>query len=218
MTNETILIIGSNQKEADALISEKIKRNGIKGLNNPDLLTLIPVGKSIGIDQVKSARAFLSKKPISATCKLLIIKEGGKLTHEAQNALLKTLEEPNKSSQIIIVANKETELIPTVLSRCKKIRVGESEQIPGEINKLAKHFLNETTGGRLSTIDEHKDIFTDRELTVWFINSLISIARADLNKNSIKFLELCQKVEKDIKTTNVNPRLAVEYLATSELM
>jgi DNA polymerase III subunit delta' len=60
-------------------------------------------------------------KPLESDKKILIIENGDNILEEAQNKLLKTLEEPNANVYIIILASSETKLLQTVISRMKKI-------------------------------------------------------------------------------------------------
>lgn len=64
----------------------------------------------------------LNKAPFSAPCKVAIIPEADSLNQDAQNVLLKTLEEPSSNTIIILIAEKTSEFLPTVLSRCRLIR------------------------------------------------------------------------------------------------
>ena len=95
-------------------------------LNNthPDILILeIQEDKnSLTINQARSAIDFLSYKPQIGKCRVLIIDEAENLTDEAQNALLKILEEPPKDSLVILTSSQIQRLLPTVLSRVFPIR------------------------------------------------------------------------------------------------
>jgi DNA polymerase-3 subunit delta' len=55
--------------------------------------------------------------------RVVLISEADKLTTEAQNALLKVLEEPPAKTSIILTTDSETNLLPTILSRLQKINV-----------------------------------------------------------------------------------------------
>lgn len=74
---------------------------------------------SIGVDEVRSqiARDVIIK-PYSSKYKIYIVDEAEKLTEEAQNALLKTIEEPPAYVVILLLTNNISALLPTVRSRC----------------------------------------------------------------------------------------------------
>ncbi len=88
---------------------------------HPDIKLIEPEdGKTIKIDQIRQAIEFLKLK--SSKGKVLIIDQAEKMTVEASNALLKTLEEPPESTLIILITSNHNRLLPTIVSRCKKIR------------------------------------------------------------------------------------------------
>jgi hypothetical protein len=95
------------------------KRIGQK--NHPDLLVIEPDGLTIKIEKIREAIQFLSLKAFRLENKFLVIKDAQNLTHEAANAFLKTLEEPPKNSFIALCTSKQEGLLPTIISRCRKI-------------------------------------------------------------------------------------------------
>ncbi len=82
-------------------------------------------GKSIGIDAIRGLERFLSLKvPVTAPLnRVIIIEDAHFLSGEAQNALLKTLEEPPAGTCIILTVNYGHALLPTVRSRLQHIAV-----------------------------------------------------------------------------------------------
>lgn len=85
----------------------------------PDLHLLAPTGRpSIGIEQVRALTQVLTLRPYTAAgTRIVIIDEAQQLTPEAQNALLKLIEEPPPATRIILVAQALEALLPTVRSR-----------------------------------------------------------------------------------------------------
>ena len=77
--------------------------------------------ESVGIDEIRSLQNFLYQKPVFSPKRTVIIRDAEDLTPEAQNAILKILEEPPAQSLIIFIANNYDNLFPTVLSRLQKI-------------------------------------------------------------------------------------------------
>lgn len=74
-----------------------------------------------GIDKIRELQAFATRKPTEGPKNLIIIKEAQHLSLEAQNALLKTLEEPPLYTQIILTVSTAEALLPTVVSRCERL-------------------------------------------------------------------------------------------------
>ena len=89
--------------------------------NNPDYIEIIPDGNSIKISQIREMQENVYQKPIVSNKKVFIIDEAEKMTVEAQNSLLKTLEEPPEYIVIIIITSNENKMLNTVKSRCMRI-------------------------------------------------------------------------------------------------
>lgn len=89
------------------------------------LIELLTIEKdeneTVGIDAVKAIKRFLYQKPVNSKYRTVIIKDSEKLTIEAQNAVLKIVEEPPKEALIIFIANSEENLYSTLASRLQKI-------------------------------------------------------------------------------------------------
>lgn len=78
--------------------------------------------RSIGIDMVRRVTEVLSKQPFEGRRTVIALFEAQLATVEAQNALLRLLEEPPASAVIILVTDFPDRLLPTILSRCFEIR------------------------------------------------------------------------------------------------
>lgn len=92
-----------------------------KMFNNPDFAIINPDGNSIKIEQIRELREKVYEKPIISNRKVYIINNSNLMTKEAQNSLLKTLEEPPEYITMILVASNEDEFLPTIKSRCMRI-------------------------------------------------------------------------------------------------
>lgn len=89
--------------------------------NNPDFSILEPEGNSIKIDQIRELTKKVYEKPVVSHRKVYIINDSNYMTKEAQNSLLKTLEEPPEYVTIILIASNENLFLPTIKSRCTKV-------------------------------------------------------------------------------------------------
>lgn len=76
------------------------------------------------IDAVREMIRKLTMSPFASKYKLAIIDDADGLSDEAQNALLKTLEEPRQDSIIILIVPNEETLLPTIVSRTQVVRFG----------------------------------------------------------------------------------------------
>lgn len=90
------------------------------GKNQPDVIYVTHEKPgSIGVEDIRSQiNGDVAIKPYSSPRKVYIINEGEKMTVQAQNALLKTLEEPPEYTVILILTTNMESLLPTILSRC----------------------------------------------------------------------------------------------------
>jgi len=87
--------------------------------NHPDVIKLIPDKTRIGVDSIRSIQNELKTKPYQAGKKLVLIECAHALTFQAQNALLKALEEPPEHVVFILFADRLQLILPTVQSRCR---------------------------------------------------------------------------------------------------
>jgi DNA polymerase-3 subunit delta' len=73
------------------------------------------------IDQVREAQLFLAGRAFGKGPKVVVFEEAHALTEDAQNAALKTLEEPPRGSLLVLVCHNASRLLPTVRSRCQRV-------------------------------------------------------------------------------------------------
>jgi DNA polymerase-3 subunit delta' len=100
--------------------------------NQPDIIRVTHEKASIGIDDIRiQVNNDIQIKPYNSPYKIYIIDEAEKLTEQAQNALLKTIEEPPKYAVILLLTNNLNALLPTILSRCVtlKLQAVDKDQI-----------------------------------------------------------------------------------------
>ena len=92
--------------------------------DHPDITVLTPAKtSSIGIDDIRSLMSDIRLMPYSAGYRVFIIPEAGKLTAQAQNAVLKTLEDPPEYAVLILLCRNFDGFLPTLLSRCVKLQL-----------------------------------------------------------------------------------------------
>jgi len=119
---------GSGKQTLAVRLSETViglPANGFAGYPYK-MLIVSEDGKAIGIETVREIEHFLSLKVPgrqSDHSRAIIIENAHLLSHEAQNALLKTLEEPPAGTFIILTADNEKALLPTIRSRVQSIPV-----------------------------------------------------------------------------------------------
>ena len=103
----------------------------IESVSHPDFLIIKPemnfkthkLDKEIKVDLVRKIKDFVILTPSLSKYKVVIVDDADKMNLNAQNAILKVLEEPNKNTFIILVSHNASKMLPTVISRCRAIDI-----------------------------------------------------------------------------------------------
>ena len=152
--------------------------------NYSDLMRIDNEDKSVKIDDIRKIASFLQMKTIEGTHRIILINNADMMTIQAQNALLKILEEPYASSLIILLSETIDVFLPTVLSRVQIVQANQtSEQNPPIISLeeqeiIVKHMQNILLLGDICSIFVLSDMFTvkkNRSKTEMYLNYLYSV-------------------------------------------
>ncbi|MGH2698797.1 MAG: DNA polymerase III subunit delta' [Actinomycetota bacterium] len=123
---------------------------------HPDVHHVAPEGPIIPVDLIReSVIPEAARSPFEAARKVFIIEEAERMHPYAQNALLKTLEEPQDDTTFILISDREEELLDTIKSRCRIVRL---DSVPEDqiVALLIREGASEETAqlaGRLSDGD-----------------------------------------------------------------
>ncbi|CAN5791520.1 DNA polymerase III subunit delta' [soil metagenome] len=91
---------------------------------HPDVHHIVPEGPLIPVDVIREAIIpEAARSPFEAPYKVFIVEEAERMNPNAQNALLKTLEEPQPDTIFVLTTESEDELLDTVRSRCRMFRL-----------------------------------------------------------------------------------------------
>ncbi|QIB27796.1 DNA polymerase III subunit delta' [Caloranaerobacter azorensis] len=96
--------------------------------NHPDFDMISPEGNSIKREQIEKLLHSIRMLPYEGIRRVYIIEDAYKMTSEAQNSFLKTLEEPPEYAVIILITDKSMSLLPTIVSRCQGIKFSYVEK------------------------------------------------------------------------------------------
>jgi len=107
------------------------------GQNHPDFYLVNEEGENIKIDAIRELTERIIEKPIVSNRKVYIINDCDRMTKEAQNCLLKTLEEPPEFVVIILISSNENLILNTIKSRCMSIKFKNIED-----KKLLDYAIN----------------------------------------------------------------------------
>ena len=174
--------------------------------NHPDVLWLGEESKQ-GMESARRIQQFLGLKPSQGQTQAVVILTSENLTLDAQNALLKTLEEPPAHATIILGSASQDQLLPTIISRCQLISLtDDSNQTPEVRQKLeaeVKKLIDLSIEKRFQYVEklEEKERFL-YALTSYFRQQLPSY------KDFLKELVVAEKWAQ----ANVNIRAILEYL------
>jgi DNA polymerase-3 subunit delta' len=94
----------------------------IAGNHHPDIIRVAPLSTVIKIAQVRTLIEALTLKPYEAERRVVILSDAQAMNPEASNALLKMLEEPPDRTLLVLTTGQTSDLLPTVVSRCRHIR------------------------------------------------------------------------------------------------
>lgn len=199
-------------------IQEILRQNNLS-FTHPDVFYLEESSK-LGVEEAKKIKEFLSLKPFKAKLLTVVIIKAENLTNEAQNTLLKTLEEPLGEVLFIMGVSQEDQLLETILSRSETVYLKDQAE---EKNKLLlkkysqeiNTLRSEDTSKRFQYIEKLKDkeefLFA---LTVYFRQELLAISQGVDTippPRCSGFLKELIQAEK-WASQNVNIRAILEYL------
>lgn len=167
---------------------------------------------SFGVDVVRDIIAEVNKKPYEGSKKVIILYEGEKMTPQAQNAILKTIEEPPKGVFIIILSQNGEFILDTMKSRCQihKLSPLNKEEMLKFIN--AKYNINDTelvstliafsegVPGRVEKFLKDEDFNTVRNIIIELLNQINSREPSLTLKYADKFIDINIKEDEILST------------------
>jgi len=199
-------------EEREKLLEELLtffEEIGINTKGNPDLWHR--EYESFGIGEARELRATQTQGAFAGDKRLFIIRAKA-ITPEAQNALLKTFEEPTAGTHFFLIVPNRDLLLPTLLSRL--MFVGESTKKSIKENSLVGNFLTTTPSKRLELLEEIiKE--KDRSSAMDFLNGLeISYSESDITKKDIaEFLETLLEFKKYLSQRGSSVKMILEHIA-----
>lgn len=172
---------------------------------HPDVKFISPDTTSISIKTIRDLKPWLYQKPFSLAKKAVVINQADTLTLQAQNALLKSLEEPPQNTYIYLTTTNPGLLLVTITSRCQLITPKgtissstKAMQIPS-ISQL-------TPGERINLAGEHS---RNRDQALQFCQDLLANFKTNLKNPQIILTAITQL------KANTNPKLTLENLLLS---
>ena len=144
-------------------------------------------GQTITIEEIRRVKNFVSLSPYAGPYKFVVINDAHLMTTEAQNALLKVLEEPSPSSILILITANPNSLLPTIISRCQEIKfpphprgIIENVLKNSGLPKSEAEFLAEFSNGRVGLVTmiiKEKSFDEIRDS----VEELVGLVKSDIN-------------------------------------
>ncbi|MDP1688722.1 MAG: hypothetical protein Q8L47_01150 [bacterium] len=177
---------------------------------------------SLGIDIVREIKNYISQKPLKSKKRTVIVLGAQELTREAQNAILKILEDAPQSALIILIATSIERLLPTIISRLQKIYISINKElndltkiVPNQrIKELADKFLKADSTTRRTLVKEITDEEKDGSvnLSILFVDALIMLLSQKPEENGPFLKELLYR-RRVLGEYSLNKRLQLAYLS-----
>ncbi|HSQ89866.1 ATP-binding protein [Romboutsia sp.] len=176
----------------------KILLNSQSVDSSPDYINIYVDGNSIKISQIRKLQTDIIIKPHN-NYKIYIINDAEKMTIEAQNALLKTLEEPPEYAIMILITSNKEALLDTIKSRCEIIKFLPISLLELK-NYLTKTGMDEQRAQLLATfsrgsIKKALELSESAEFAI-MREDIQSYIQTILDKNIIDILEIATNMDK----------------------
>ncbi|SDT84438.1 DNA polymerase III subunit [Desulfobacula phenolica] len=185
----------------------------IDAQSHPDVLCidLQKDKKIISISQIREMGLTISSRPNEARFRMVLILNADLMNNQAQNALLKLLEEPPEKTFFILIANKTSLLLSTIISRCRKIKFKPLNDKLIE-QYLINNFNVDRTFARIASrtadsdikkammylnLDDEKKETDWIKRRQWLLDTLAGIITTDKSACISKTLMLSQKLSLD---------------------
>lgn len=165
--------------------------------NHPDVHIVNADGSSIKIEQIRTLQQQMSLRPLEGRYRFCLIDDAELLTTGAANALLKTLEEPQPQTVIILVSSQTGKLLTTILSRCQQMTFARLPR--ADVAEILKQRLelDDTQAQILAALSEgsfKKALGQDRELFLKKRRELIHSLSALSPGSNIQTLEFAEEL------------------------
>lgn len=201
-----ILAIGRDRRKRSKFIKEIAQKLQIGPLN---IIEIKPETAQIKIDQIRGLSAFLSRP--SADPGIAVVHEFETASEQVQNAFLKTLEEQAGSQLIVLFADDITQILPTIISRCKIESLGDRKNRKLEIatrNKSLGELLQD-----FSSVSAKKAVSVIDNIIFEYAMVLDSAQKESVEKPlATDILRECFKVRNHIQRHHLNPQLGLDHL------
>ena len=181
---QSFLIIGRNSKEVETEIDNLVKKYSLKKLDF----------EGQKIEQIRNLNSFVSLSLQEKTA--IVVKSIDTSTHQAMNAFLKNLEEPQENLFFILSAKTIHKVLPTISSRCQIIFLSKKREIIDP--QIYENLIKKNTVQKLAFLDKIKQ----RNEAVDFFINLVSFVHNKIKNNDGNYEFLAYIFHEAEKTLN----------------
>ncbi len=147
--------------------------------------------KEIKIERIREARKEMLLFPAQGKYRVLIINNAHKMSKASQNALLKVIEEPNETSVIILITHEDGKLLPTIKSRCQKIKFNLVDE--SKIKKLWEESVGFKKNISVTEVNEIVSLSAGRP--GWAVKMARDMNKLELYKSALKELKIISAMD-----------------------
>lgn len=198
------LISASDQTDRTALLDALVRERGVTPLNCSVLLPA-PEESTIGIEAVRLWQQELALSPVGGGARAGVVPDAQRLTPAAQQAILKTLEEPPGQAIIILSVDNPATLLPTIRSRCVMLSGAKK---PSKQSPAPALPTSTSPGGALAAAEEIAE--TRQGAQQW----IEEVLRTPVTPGNARALSNA-RVAYERLAANVNPKLVIDAFLLS---
>lgn len=208
-----LILSSNNQSNIDSYIEDFKKEQ-----NFPDIAIQIisPEKTTISINQIRELKKELRVSSVQK--RLIIFQQFDSATLEAQNALLKVLEELNEQNQFILEVNQIGNVLPTIISRSKVIDLEEEKTVYDEsVRSSIKSFLSRP---RITFLSDPVVTVTTKENASLLLRICLDVLHEELHSESARSTDLIRKTFDllyKLEHNNLSPQLTIDTFVISAI-
>lgn len=219
LSHHAYYLIGANSVRAD-LLSILEKKHGVASQANPDFFDR--TYETFTIDDAREVKAFHGTRPVDSSGKKIFVLQMNGITVEAQNALLKLLEEPADYAHFFLIVPYAHLLLPTVKSRMTLLDLSKNKSTEKNIGsglfEYAKKFVASSKAKKLEEVKKFMDdISKEKKTKQDAVNLLDAIQAVVYEEKGVKQgkseLEAIETARKYIHDRAPSVKMLLEYVA-----
>jgi DNA polymerase III delta prime subunit len=201
-----------NLANIPVLILGKVSQESLIDAFKIDIADSLIISEPAKISDIRELIHFLSYTPARSKIKLAVIIDADKMTSESANALLKTLEEPPEYAKIILTTRDPHKILPTIMSRCRKIRISLAPETLTNKNYLPPDDINKmTVAEKFKWAAQTAELGDEQILDIFSLWQEYYQKKLLSGEDSLAILKEIAEA-KDLLRTNISVKLLLENI------